>query len=59
MNKLTSVFILLLISRTVLAGYGADYGATDGESYSSDSLHDLVWGGIVIGIIYFLWKKFN
>lgn len=34
------------------------YGVDEALSESSGSLSDMLWGALLIGAIYWLWKKF-
>jgi hypothetical protein len=51
---------LFLVMHLAFAGaaFADKYGVDEAMSESSGSLSDIVWGGLLVGGIYWLWNKF-
>ena len=55
MKKICTSIIVLFISTLAWADR---YGVNESMSESDASLQDMVWGALIVGVIYWVWKRF-
>ena len=55
MKKICTSIIVLFISTLAWADR---YGVNESMSESDASLQDMVWGAPIVGVIYWVWKRF-
>ena len=54
-----SRFAFAIITATAMTHAWADkYGVDDAMGESGATVQEMVWGALIVGVAYWLWKKF-